>query len=450
MNLRLYLLIQIISVALICLVATTGYVLHQANRQARQESLMVANSLGNYLEAQLLQIEANIGQAKRFPDFDLWKQNHLQPGLCIRYRAVQQVDAYNLCQGSPINVRLWPQAFETLYRWLFAPDLPVERMVSVKAKAYGVITVLPNVDMVLAKAWNNIVGLLRLSASTVMAVCLLVTFSIYRALKPAEVIVKYLANKYYSNNQLPPFKLAEWQRIASAINEFSNTLQCLLSERKKLLTKLITLQEEERRYLARELHDDLGQCVAAGNAILAFLTQTAQEQCPQLLPELANISQINQNIMVTVRRLLLSLRPPELDELGLAACLNTLISEWNRQCAGKINFQLLINGDCQILPPPLPITLFRIVQEGLTNIAKHANATRAAVTLDIFKTQVNLAITDNGKAVALPTGKNSEMGLLGIRERVEGLGGQLHLAIVESGGLMLTVIIPIVPSPVDL
>jgi len=207
--------------------------------------------------------------------------------------------------------------------------------------------------------------------------------------------------------------------------------------------KLINLQEEERRYLARELHDEFGQCLSAINAVAASIAQTAEQQCPGLVSEADHISRITQHMMDSVRDLLMRLRPAELDELGLAAGLNSLVSGWNARYGGKIRYHLGIVGDCTLLPEPLTVTLFRITQECLTNIAKHSAAADAKVTLEITADAVTLTVKDDGISTELPFTDGSGIGLLGIRERVTALDGQLTLTIAQPHGLIVEAWLPI-------
>jgi signal transduction histidine kinase len=185
--------------------------------------------------------------------------------------------------------------------------------------------------MEIAQAWDNISSLLGLSAMTVLAVCLLVFLSISRALRPATIIVAGLESMEKGNlaERLPSFELIEWQRTAKAVNQLAASQLQLLAERQKLTVKLINFQEEERRFLARELHDEFGQCLAAINAVAASIAQTAKQQCPALVGDADHISRITQHMLDNVRNLLKRLRPAEPDELGLAASLNSLVSGWN-------------------------------------------------------------------------------------------------------------------------
>lgn len=424
MNLKVHLLLQIVLVAIFCLMTTGPYVLFQTNRQVRQEAATTLNSVGKYLEMQLLRIDANLQEPHHFPDFELWKQTHAASGVCLRYVSANRKSSYGLCQGEDFSTKPWPLKFEQPYRIVFQPGLEFTRMLSFKSQSHGSITVIPSAEI--ARAWDRLTGLLGLSASTTVAVFLLVYLTIYWALRPVKIIVNNLEKMQTADivTPLPFFKLIEWQRIGAAINEFVATQKQLLTERKKLVLQLVTVQEEERRYLARELHDEFGQCLSAINALSTSILQTAKLDCPQLVPEVESIARINQRIIETVRTLLVRLCPAELDELGLEASLDTMITEWNKQYAGQIYCQLFIEGDSQQLAKQLPITLYRVVQEGLTNIAKLSSATQAILILKIEdQSTITLNIEDNGRLESYPLAKNQGVGLMGIRERVNGLGG---------------------------
>ena len=302
----------------------------------------------------------------------------------------------------------------------------------------------PSAELEIADAWDKTLSLMALSTVTVSAICLLVYLSISRALKPAQTIVAGLEHleSGHLDFRLPPFELDEWHRIASAINQLATSQQQLLEERQKLAVKLIDLQEQERRYLARELHDEFGQCLAAINAVASSIKQTATLQCPDLMAEADHIGRITAHMLDGVRDLLGRLRPAEFDELGLAASLNSLVAGWNGRSSGKTRYHLSITGDCSPLPETLAVALFRITQECLTNIAKHAKASSVGISLTIDNEAAVLNIQDDGVARQLPFAGVAGIGLLGIRERVTALHGQLRLAIAEPHGLIVEARLP--------
>jgi two-component system sensor histidine kinase UhpB len=447
MNLQFHLLFRIVAVALLCLLATSAYVLYRSDLQTRQITLAGAESLGKQLEIQLFRIDAGFGQTRQFPDFSLWKQTAGAPGICVGFESTDKNVTRTLCNGAKVSEHRWPAVFERVYRHFFEPGFETTRPIAFNRRVYGSLTVASNAEMDIAQAWDNIRSLWGLSALTTLAVCLLVYLNIARALRPAGIIVSGLEaiRKGDLSYRLPPFELHEWEQTGAAINQLAASQQQLLEARRKLAVKLIGLQEEERRYLARELHDEFGQCLAAINAVAASIAHTAERQCPALVDEAERIARISRHMMENVRGMLGHLRPAELDELGLAASLRSLAVGWNAQGAGKTRYAVNIAGDCGLLPEPYATALFRIAQECLTNIAKHAAAENAEVTLAVSEDQVTLRVQDDGIADQLPFAEGPGIGLLGIRERITALQGRLTLSIARPHGLIVEVGLPVRP-----
>lgn len=444
MNLKLHLLVRIVLVAILCLIVTTAYVLFRADQQAKQETAVILESVAKQLEVQLLQINMGMKVAKSFPDFGLWKETQSSSGVCLRFIPAEKGIAQGVCRGTKWSDQAWSDFFETAYRAIFNAGYESSRQVSYKGKIHGIISVTPSIERELKHAWDSLCVLLELSVITIFAVCLLVYFSINRALHPAQTIVSGLKKLQAGDLsfRLPDFKLTEWHITSQAINELAASQQALISDRQQLTAKLLTVQEQEQRFLARELHDELGQCLASINALATSITQTAEQDCPVLVDDAKSISRLNAQMMKSVQAILVRLRPADLNELGLELSLHSLVADWNRQCQ-LIHFQLVIKGDCQPLYEPLPITLFRITQECLTNISKHSSAKSAVVNVDITTQLITLTVDDDGDISSLPFPTSSGFGLLGIRERVYPLNGTLTLTKNQSGGLCLKVTLPI-------
>lgn len=445
MNLQLHLLNRITWVAVLCLLVIASVLLYQSHLQAVQNSQRMADSVSKQLEAQLLLRIAGIGRATAFPDFEFWKQSAKQMGVCLSYEAKDQMTAHNLCTGSKLVEASWPSWFENTYQWAFKPGVPVVRAVNAQGRGYGTLTVTTSAELEVADAWQQTSSLMALSAVTVFAVCLLVYLTIRRALTPTQTIVQGLATLQSGQlaYRLPDFELTEWQKIAAAINQLAATQQRLLDERQNLLVKLINLQELERRTLARELHDEFGQCLAAINAVATSIKQSVTTQAPELRDDVEHIGRITQHMLTGVRSMLGRLRPAEFDELGLAVSLNALIAGWNSRCGGKTQYRFTVFGDCASLSECQALTFFRIIQECLTNVAKHAAATQVSVILRIAQASVVLTVADDGVATRLPFAPSAGIGLLGIRERVTAANGQLNLAIAEPHGLIVEVSLPL-------
>jgi len=442
MNLRLHLLARLLAVALLCLLAAIGFVLHDSARQTQAVVQNTAATLSKQFELKLLLFNTGNAGGQPLPDFDLWKQTNNTAGICLSYVSADASAIRNLCNGVALSLYSWPVWFDSLYRRLFNPEFQVAQAIMVNGHRYGVLTVSAGMEMALALAWYNIRNLLGLSVISILAVCVLVYLAISRMLRPAQLIVAGLEQMSNGDlsRRLPDFEVQEWRQTAAAINQLAQNQQLLLSERQKLAVMLMSLQEEERRYLARELHDELGQCLTAIQAVASGMAQTAAQQCPALQDDAERISRFTQAMQHSVQALLTRLRPADIEALGLTAGLQSLVNKWNR--LGKTHYQLTISGDSRRLPDAMQLTLFRIIQEGINNIAKHAQASQAEIALLIDSDQIVLRIQDNGIALALPFAEGLGIGLLGIRERVTALSGQFNLQIAQPQGLQLSVCLP--------
>jgi len=182
--------------------------------------------------------------------------------------------------------------------------------------------------------------------------------------------------------RLPNFRLIELQRISeSSTRSLPVSTGRRVSERR--WPPVVDGQEQERRHLARELHDELAQSLSAMSAIAASIKATAEAECPALVPEAGTLAQTSMSVMRSLRTTLQTLRPPEIDDFGLAASLSDLARDQERRAGGKLKIALAIDGDLQGLPPTSASHVYRIVQEGLTNIGKHAHASLARIDLGL-------------------------------------------------------------------
>jgi len=211
--------------------------------------------------------------------------------------------------------------------------------------------------------------------------------------------------------------------------------------RGKLLEKLISAQEDERRRIARELHDEAGQALTA----LILNLEMAEHAGQGIEPErLARLRGIAEDTLAELRRMIYDLRPTILDDLGLAAAVRWYVKE-NVEPQG-LHVTMSITGADDRLPHHIETAVFRIVQEALTNILKHAQAHRAGVEIAVTPQAVELAITDDGRGFDLSrvaTRREGGMGLMGMRERAELLGGTLHMVSRAGGGTRVEVMIPV-------
>jgi len=211
--------------------------------------------------------------------------------------------------------------------------------------------------------------------------------------------------------------------------------------RGKLLEKLISAQEDERRRIARELHDEAGQALTA----LILNLEMAEHAGAGIEPQrLARLRAIAEDTLAELRRLIYDLRPTILDDLGLAAAVRWYVKE-NVEPQG-LHVTMAITGADDRLPHHIETAVFRIVQEALTNILKHAQARRAQIEIAVTPQDVRLIITDDGRGFDLSgvtTRREGGMGLLGMRERTELLGGTLRMTSRAGEGTRIEATIPV-------
>jgi signal transduction histidine kinase len=209
------------------------------------------------------------------------------------------------------------------------------------------------------------------------------------------------------------------------------------------MTKVVKSQEEERHRVARELHDQAGQALTALQMGLSRLE--AAGPTPQTREQAASLRALALEAMEIIRNLALDLRPSALDELGLAVALKDYVDTFARRTG--IEAHLDVSGNEQRLPAETEITLFRITQEGLTNVAKHARASLVTVTLAFNDAHLGLVIEDDGVGFdtrrALGAERRRSLGIIGMRERSHLIGGELNVESRPSQGTRLVITVPL-------
>ncbi len=209
--------------------------------------------------------------------------------------------------------------------------------------------------------------------------------------------------------------------------------------------RLLTEREEERKHLAREIHDQVIQDLLSINYRLEDVGAEAMVSDP-LKDEIADIRDSIRMLVDDLRQICGNLRPPTIDSLGLGAALRSYTRDWSERTGLAVNLELSPN--LGRLPEPIELSIFRIVQEGLSNIRKHAQASAVQICLKHTSPRMLLmVIADNGQGLnerfdLAHLSANGHYGLLGISERVTLLGGRLKLQNQPGGGLLLEVQIP--------
>ena len=211
----------------------------------------------------------------------------------------------------------------------------------------------------------------------------------------------------------------------------------LEQEREELLRRIVSSQEEERQRIARELHDELGQHLTALKVGLETLQPSGDG--------VGRMKEIVAQIDRSLDRLTLELRPPALDDLGLAGAIGSLVDEFTGASGIHIDVHST-DGDRERLPQTVETTLYRVLQEALTNVWKHSGAKSVSVILERQKDGVQMIVEDDGSGFETgdgPDGEKGRFGLLGMRERISLIGGTFHIESQPGTGTTLYVRVPL-------
>lgn len=297
----------------------------------------------------------------------------------------------------------------------------------------GEFVVTPNLDSEALTLWQQIRTVLAMTFG-ILVLNLFIYLPVRHALRPTNQILAVLEQMRAGDLsvRMPRPRLIELRRIAAGFDHLAERLHQTMTEQRHLAQRLLAVREEERRYLARELHDEFGQCLTCIGAEAAFIAAQAREARPELLPAAQSIATVTAQMLEALQGILCQLRPVGLEAFGLRAGLEQLLSGWQRRMPGCA-FDLLIQGDIDELPDDLSVSLYRIVQESLTNALRHAVPRQVSVRLARDASRCCLTVEDDGQGREAST-PGSGLGVLGMNERVAALGGCFAMtALVPTG-----------------
>lgn len=237
--------------------------------------------------------------------------------------------------------------------------------------------------------------------------------------------------------------LAKHASLAIANAVLFSKVQKAHEELQGLSAQVIRIQENERLRIARELHDHSGQALLALRAELQVLRKDVNAEDEKVQKRINYLDQIVLEISEGMERLAFDLRPPTLSDFGLVTALQQYIQDFEKRMGVKSIF--VHNAGFQRLPDNIELICYRIVQETLTNLAKHAAADRVEITLNFYEGSVFLVVKDNGSGFPITNHKKG-FGLLGIRERLNQVGGSLEIRSQTNQGSEIIVTIPVIDS----
>jgi two-component system sensor histidine kinase UhpB len=424
-----------IGLAMLCIVSAGFlFAVHGARQAVKDEALSTVRLALQLVEAGLpdqagdgAPVSAWMNRLGR-----LDKIRHLRITIVGPHAATMNLSAPVTSHESPV-----PDWF----RWAVAPaPIRVEHQLQDSGQQAYRILIEANADDEIQEVWSETRGFLLLLLALAGAVYGLVHVIVGRGFEPVAIIHAALEDVEHGEfaKRLPAFSLPEFDRLAQGYNHMASTLGAARKENQALIRHSLAIQEEERRSLARELHDEFGQCLTAIKMMSATLRQPGDDT-----HSAANqIMELCDRLFRNARSMMRRLRPMPLEDLGLSASLQDLIEQWQSGNPG-LQLHLSIDPAADHLGNDLSLQIYRIVQEGITNMVRHAQARNGWIHMTTeIGGPAELTIRDDGRGLD-STRAGGGFGLLGMRERVASLGGQFSLECQSGQGLTLRITLPL-------
>lgn len=317
-----------------------------------------------------------------------------------------------------------------------------------RGRLHGELVIAADPGDEIAEIWGEIVFLALGGATLALAGFILVSIVVSRALRPVSTLADALRRLERGDHsvRIADGGSSEFVAIADRIDALASTLARLDNENRRLIERIIHVQDEERRDIARDLHDEIGPFLFTIRAGLGALARKLDggtrdvrafvADCTRIDDQLGALQQVN-------RRILGRLRPAALDEMGLEGALQALAQGW-RESHPDVRIELALSGATRPLDESIALTAYRVVQEGLTNVFRHSGAARVDIEVEPIAgehRELRVAVRDDGSGVDEDTKQG--IGLRGMRERVTALGGRLTLESVSPQGALLEARLPL-------
>jgi len=454
MRLVLQLVARLFVIVILCLGAATVWATIDAHRSVDRATAASAERVSVALEAlywRELLLRSNRMREQLLPVPD-WRtietMGLISPGICVRFEPAVAFEK-PLCGQSKGVGQSPPRWFAATVHTLLGDHAAVVRPISARAATAGNISAAADPTAAIALAWQHILDNIHVALLMAVAIALLASLAIAHTLAPAQRIVTALQRMARGQylTPLPRFRSMELAMIGQAVGDLGDRLAQSMEERAALTRRLLEIRSDERRALARELHDEFGQNLTA---ILAFAntieTTSAQDKNGREAAQDARmISQATHRIMACLRDTLKRLRHPPAEELGLEACLVDLVESWRSRKATQPMIQLDMKGDLADVRGAVAATAYRVAQECLTNSLRHGSAREIVLRIERRSGAENallVHVEDDGGGDAAKVARSPGFGLTGIRERVTALGGSLSIADANRG-LRVAAMIPL-------
>jgi signal transduction histidine kinase len=453
MRLMLQLIARLLVVVGFCLGAAVLWTTIDAYRSVDRATAASAERVSQALQAiywQQLLLRNNRSHEHLLPVPE-WRTMEtmklISPGVCVRFDPMGPFET-PLCGQSKGIGRQPPKWFAATLQTLFGSHSAIAEPISARVATAGTVSASPDPDAAIRLAWEHILDILNVALLMAVAIGLLASAAIAHALAPAQAIVAALQQIAHGRYRitLPRFRSMQLAMIAQAVSDLGGRLGQATEQRAALTKRLLEIRNDERRTLARELHDEFGQNLTAilafANAIEASAEVDAQN-CA-VAQDARMISQAAQRIMTCLRGTLNRLRHPPAEQLGLEASLISLVESWRSERAPSV--QLDLQGDLTDVPGSIAATAYRVAQECITNSLRHGAAREILLRIERRTGEENtlvVCVEDDGGGNAAEVARSFGFGLTGLRERVAAVGGSLSIARAKAG-LSVAAKIPII------
>lgn len=444
MSLKLRLNLIITALLMLMLIAGAVLMVHNARHNVRAE-IESTEKLALYLLDTTIaykpQISRNESNGKPFRLQSLRHMRHIKIEF---YDATGQLRDSNQGQASGIDsANIAPHWFVGIMDRVSEKWAPTRRMIEFTDHSTGELRITPDPTYEYAEIWRQTEDLFLLVAIFFVSVNCMVYWAVGRALRPVNNINNALNALEQGNLEvrLPLFELRELASISEKFNHMVDTLKQSIRRNHQLSQQLILLQEQERKALARDLHDELGQCLTAIQADARAISVLGETKYPEVRESAEAITQLSRHLMDIVTGMLHRLRPEVLDALGLAPALHEVVDTWIARNPGVACTADIRDDELQALPEAISIAAYRLIQECLTNVTRHAHASQVMVSASMSWQGLTLSVQDNGRG--FDPSQAQGFGLAGMRERIEGLGGTFQLSTNSNSGTRVEASLPL-------
>jgi two-component system sensor histidine kinase UhpB len=397
-------------------------------------------------------IDASIADLKSSPDPEA-KLAGLVEGLQkLRHVSVTRARDGASTAMEPNGAAATDSRFDAPPEWFVTMVRPEQTSVRVpivvEGKSYGTLLIASHPSDEIAEIWDGIVTQLEVGSVIAAALLILTMLVVSRALTPIQSLADAMsgieAGRY--DTRVTPTGSAEIAAICEKLNHLAGTLGDAVADKQQLAERVVSLQDVERKEIARELHDEFGPYLFALRAHATSLMRMADAAKPDVAGlrkhGAAMLEQVNA-LQQFNRRVLDKLRPAGLSELGLSEALAALVRFW-RDAHPGVSVETEISQSLGPVGETAELTIYRVVQEALTNAFRHSGATQVSVTIEPVAgagrvgRAARVRVSDNGEG--LPSEHKLGLGMLGMRERVMALGGTM--TVVSSGGVTVEAVVP--------